>query len=857
VGRNTLDVARHLGAAVRVEALAAGRSAEDLMEQIREFRPRLASLHDEAAAATIRRPAAELGTEVLGGPAAAERVATCPEVDMVMSAIVGSAGLRPTYAAVQAGHDVALANKEVMVVGGAAIQAAARRHEVELLPVDSEHNALHQCLRSGRHEEVRRLILTASGGPFWTRDPATFDSITIEEALAHPVWDMGPKISIDSATMMNKGLEVIEARWLFDFPSESIDIVVHPGSVVHSFVEYVDGSVLAQMGPADMRHPIQYALTWPERLAGRTERLDLTSLPPLRFHTPDPARFPCAGLAYRALELGSLAPAVLNGANEVVVEEFLAGRIGFMDIARCLASTLDRVATGEGPGSKAGAPDVDDCLAADRWGREHQVAGSGNEGRKDVMNIGFDNLIAFVLIFGILVFLHELGHFMVAKWAGIRVEVFSLGFGPRLFGWRSGGTDYRVSLVPLGGYVKMLGEEPEMDLVADPRDGAVTQEAETQATEREPSDGTLPPDSFAAKSRWQRFAVMVAGGVMNLILAVVILTAVNMVGVEEPAFLDLQPQLAGPVADAPAAMAGLQRGDRVVSVDGDPMTSWELLQQAVLFNPGKTITFSIDREGERLEIPVGVTLPPDELPQARYRIGYAGLGTAAYEVMVRAVIEGSPAEAAGLLAGDIIKRIDGDVILSADEVAEHISARAGLETLVEVNRQGETLALMAVPEDRDGTGILGIQQGPTTVIRDLTLGQAAAASIRVNVERVGLFFTVLGKLLSGGLSVRAISGPVDIFVFSGAALRRGWVEFLDLMALFSLQLGILNLLPVPFLDGGHIAVLAIEGIRRRDLSLRIKERILQVGFIGLLMLMGLVLYSDFAKNLDLFTRIFK
>jgi regulator of sigma E protease len=207
--------------------------------------------------------------------------------------------------------------------------------------------------------------------------------------------------------------------------------------------------------------------------------------------------------------------------------------------------------------------------------------------------------------------------------------------------------------------------------------------------------------------------------------------------------------------------------------------------------------------------------------------------------------------------GDILRRINGQIILNAEDVSEQISARPGMETQVEIARQGEILEITAVPEDREGQGLLGIQQGPTTVIRDLTLGQAAAASVRVNVERVGLFFTVLGKLLTGGLSVRAISGPVDIFIFSGAALRRGWVEFLDLMALFSLQLGILNLLPVPFLDGGHIAVLAIEGIRRRDLSLRIKERILQVGFVGLLMLMGLVLYSDFAKNMDLFTRIFK
>jgi regulator of sigma E protease len=468
------------------------------------------------------------------------------------------------------------------------------------------------------------------------------------------------------------------------------------------------------------------------------------------------------------------------------------------------------------------------------------------------MNIGFDNFIAFILIFGILVFLHELGHFMVAKWAGIRVEVFSLGFGPRLVGWRSGGTDYRVSLVPLGGYVKMLGEEAEMELVADPRDAAAPQEPAEP-----PSDGTLPPDSFGAKTRWQRFLVMVAGGVMNLILAVIILTAVNLVGVEEPEFLTQQPQLAGPVADGPAATAGLMRGDRVVSVDGDPMTNWELLQQAVLFNPGRTVTFSIDRDGERLEIPVGVTLPPDELPQARYRIGYAGLGKAAYDVSVWGVLEDSPAAQAGIEVGDVLRRINGQIILNAEDVSEQISARPGMETQVEIARQGEILEITAVPEDREGQGLLGIQQGPTTVTRDLTLGQAAAASVRVNVERVGLFFTVLGKLLTGGLSVRAISGPVDIFIFSGAALRRGWVEFLDLMALFSLQLGILNLLPVPFLDGGHIAVLAIEGIRRRDLSLRIKERILQVGFVGLLMLMGLVLYSDFAKNMDLFTRIFK
>ncbi len=466
------------------------------------------------------------------------------------------------------------------------------------------------------------------------------------------------------------------------------------------------------------------------------------------------------------------------------------------------------------------------------------------------MNIGFDNAIAFVMIFGILVFLHEFGHFMVAKYAGIRVEVFSLGFGPRLVGWRSGGTDYRISLVPLGGYVKMLGEEAEMELVADPRDG-------TAADETEPASSEPPSDSFTSKTRWQRFLVMLAGGVMNLILAVLILAGVNMAGREEPAFLDMTPRLAGPVEGAPAAVAGLARGDTVLAVDGDPMTGWEKLQQAVLFNPGRTLTFSVEREGELLDISVAVSLPPEELPQARYRIGYAGLGVPAYDVQIRRVVEDSAADRAGLQEGDFLLEVAGEAVLGNQDVAEIISARPGQDTLVKVRRGDAVFELQTTPENRDDKGLLGVDTGPEVRLVEYSAGAALKASVSQNVERVGMFFTVLGKLLSGGLSVRAISGPVDIFIFSGAALRRGWIPYLDLMALFSLQLGILNLLPVPFLDGGHIAVLGIEGVLRRDLSLRIKERILQVGFVGLILLMGLVLYSDIAKNLDLFTGIFK
>lgn len=373
VGRNTLDVVRHLGAGYKIVALAAGGNAALLREQIREFRPALASLSDPVAAQNLRAEAERLGTRLVSGSEASTEVATAKGADFVMSAIVGAAGLRPTYAAVAAGRDVGLANKEVLVVGGAAVHAAARRSGAELLPVDSEHNALHQCLRAGRRDEVKRLLLTASGGPFWDRELATFAAITVDEALAHPVWDMGPKISIDSATMMNKGLEVIEARWLFDMDPAHLSVLVHPGSVVHSLVEYVDGSVVAQMGSADMRHPIQYALTWPDRCPGQSRPLDLTALPPLCFYPPDPVRFPCLGLAYEALKAGPLVPAILNGANEAAVAEFLAGRMGFMDIPRCLTMVLQR-AVADPARVGTGEPGVDDCLEADRWGREAALA---------------------------------------------------------------------------------------------------------------------------------------------------------------------------------------------------------------------------------------------------------------------------------------------------------------------------------------------------------------------------------------------------------------------------------------------------------------------------------------------------
>jgi len=365
VGEQTLAVVEAFPERYRVAALAAGRNVEKLAEQVKRFAPELVSVATPEAADELRKRVGdaariEIGT---GGLCA---VATAP-ADLVVAALVGAVGLEPTLAAVEAGRDVALANKEVMVMAGALMRRAVARHGVTLLPVDSEHSAIFQCLQGQRAEDVLRIVLTCSGGPFRTWDALRIARATREEALAHPNWDMGAKITVDSASLMNKGLEVIEARWLFDVPPERIDVVVHPESIVHSLVELRDTSVLAQLGLPDMRVPIAVALAHPERIPLDVPRLDLASTGRLHFEAPDRERFPCLGLAYRALAGSETAPAVLNAANEVAVEAFLAGRIGFSAIAATNAAVLDEhlaARAGETAGSLA------DVLAADAWARD-------------------------------------------------------------------------------------------------------------------------------------------------------------------------------------------------------------------------------------------------------------------------------------------------------------------------------------------------------------------------------------------------------------------------------------------------------------------------------------------------------
>jgi 1-deoxy-D-xylulose-5-phosphate reductoisomerase len=365
IGRSTLEVVRQFPDRFEVVALGAGSNAELLSEQIAEFSPRLVSVKDAEVAArleTLLVGKSDRFPEILYGPDGYCRAAACPESDMLVSAMVGAAGLLPTLAAIGAGKNIALANKETLVAAGEIVTEAAAANNVKILPVDSEHSAIFQALEGNHREALCKVLLTASGGPFFNKSKRELQTVTPEAALCHPNWSMGPKITVDSATLMNKGLEVIEAHWLFDVPVERISVHIHPESIVHSMVEYVDGSVIAQMGIPDMRIPIAYALAYPERLPISCPRLDLFRLQKLSFYPPDEEKFPCLRLAFDACRRGSTMPAVLNAANEVAVYSFLKKIIGFYDIP----DVIEKVMASHQPCKK---PDLNAILQADAWAR--------------------------------------------------------------------------------------------------------------------------------------------------------------------------------------------------------------------------------------------------------------------------------------------------------------------------------------------------------------------------------------------------------------------------------------------------------------------------------------------------------
>ena len=363
IGTNTLDIVERFPDEFRIVGLTAGNNDERLAEQIRRFRPQAVAMSTEAAAVRLRERCSGLPTEIVSGQEGLARVASLSDAELVVSAIVGGAGLVPTLAAIRGKKHIALANKEPMVMAGQLMQEEARRAGVRIFPVDSEHSAIFQSLEGHRIKDVRRLILTASGGALWNLPKEALSDVTPERALQHPNWKMGAKITIDSATLMNKGLEVVEARWLFDIPESRIDVLIHRESIIHSLVEYEDRSMISQLGLPDMRTPISYAMCYPDRLPLDLPSLDLTEIGTLTFCKPDHDRFPCLRLGYESLRIGGTMPAAMNAANEIAVDAFLNGGIRFTDISDIIQSTM-----------QAHTPQpvlsVEAALEADRWARE-------------------------------------------------------------------------------------------------------------------------------------------------------------------------------------------------------------------------------------------------------------------------------------------------------------------------------------------------------------------------------------------------------------------------------------------------------------------------------------------------------
>lgn len=362
VGSQALDVARRHG--IRVSAISAGSNIKALEEQIREFLPDFCAVADVVAAAQLRIAVADTKTKVLSGDAQICDMIQMCDAPVILNSILGSAGLLPTLTSVRAGKRTALANKESMVVAGELVMEQANRTGAQIIPVDSEHSAVFQCLAAGRHEEVKKIILTASGGPFWGYDKKRLSSVTLRDALAHPTWNMGAKITVDSATMMNKGFEVIEAARLFGVSAEKIDVLVHRESIIHSMVEYIDNTVIAQMGVPDMRSCVQYALSYPKRVSGVCAPLDLAKAGSISFYSPDTENFPLLSAAYSALKAGGVAPAALNAADEVAVAAFLNGRISFCTISDVVIKTTERFSA-----CRKGTPTLEEVLDADRSAR--------------------------------------------------------------------------------------------------------------------------------------------------------------------------------------------------------------------------------------------------------------------------------------------------------------------------------------------------------------------------------------------------------------------------------------------------------------------------------------------------------
>jgi regulator of sigma E protease len=426
-----------------------------------------------------------------------------------------------------------------------------------------------------------------------------------------------------------------------------------------------------------------------------------------------------------------------------------------------------------------------------------------------------NTLLAFLFVLGVLVFVHELGHFMAARRLGVRVLTFSLGFGPKLLKIKRGDTEYCVSVIPLGGYVKMAGENPD-----DPRTGR--------------------PDEFLSRSKWERFQILIMGPVMNIVLAVVVMAVVLAQGAEVPIYQDQPPVVGALTPGSPAERAGIQRGDRILSVAGDQVDTWEDLFIAVGTRADRDVSLTLLRGSETRTVSVR------PVPETRFEIGNIGV-LPDINPIVASVIAGEPAERAGLLAGDIVLAVDGERMVTRTQLIEAISRSGGREIELTIERKGEQVRIRATPEQRGDRGMLGLYvTEPTRTFQPGPL-EAVQLSVERNIEFSALIFRTLGGLFVGETSPRQLMGPVAIAQLSGESAQAGWIALFTLMASISLNLGLLNLLPIPVLDGGHILIMAVEGIARRDFSMAVKEKMLLAGFVLLMVLMVTVIYNDLTR----------
>ncbi len=424
-------------------------------------------------------------------------------------------------------------------------------------------------------------------------------------------------------------------------------------------------------------------------------------------------------------------------------------------------------------------------------------------------------LLSFLFVLGVLIFVHELGHFLAARRLGVRVLTFSLGFGPKIFSVKRGDTEYCISIIPLGGYVKMAGENIE-----DPRAGQ--------------------PDEFLSRTKWERFQVLIAGPLMNILLAFVVTAVVLLQGTEVPAFEEEAPVLGGVMADSPAAKAGLQRGDRILTVAGDAVPTWNALNMAVGIRPGKNVTLTLERAGA----PMTVSL--ETRSETKFQIGSIGVLPDIHPI-IRSVLPGDPADKAGLKPGDEVVAVDGERVILSSDLVKATSKNAGRTITVTITRNGQEQQLSLTPVLRDNRGMIGITTSePTRSFQPGPL-EAISMSAKRTVEGSGLIFKTMGQLLSGQASPKQLMGPVAIAQLSGESAQLGWVALLSLMSMISLNLGVLNLMPIPVLDGGHILILLLEGVARRDFSAQVKERMLMVGFALLMVLMVTVIYNDLTR----------